>query len=148
MQAKMINHIVYSYYFGDMKKGRPAKNQKSEFAKRLQFLREDAKLSQRDVASALGISQPSYAAWERRDIGLTPAQLQKLAKILGVDTSDFFTNGDQPKRQGPVGRSRKTFESISNLPRSRQKQILDVIDILMAKENDEKTKTNGHTKSE
>jgi hypothetical protein len=37
------------------------------------------------------------------------------------------------KRNGPVGRARKTFETVSSLPRSRQKQILDVIDVLLAK---------------
>lgn len=137
MQAETISLISLSYYDGQMKTGRPAKKQRSDFGKRLEFLRENAKLTQREVASALGISQPAYAAWERRDIGLTPAQLQKLATILGVDVMDFFSTEDHPKRCGPVGRARKMLEAVSNLSRSRQKQILDVIEILMVKDKSE-----------
>jgi hypothetical protein len=60
--------------------------------------------------------------------------LKKLADILGVQVTDFFSESDQPaRRNGPVGRARKTFEAISQLPRSRQKQLLDVIDILLVK---------------
>ena len=133
-QAKMINFISVGYHDqddADMKAGRPPKSERSHFGERLQFLRENAQLTQREVAAAMGISQPSYAAWERRDIGLTPAQLQKLAGVLGVDVVDFFSNDMTPKRNGPVGRARKTLEAVSRLPRSRQKHILDVIDVLL-----------------
>jgi transcriptional regulator with XRE-family HTH domain len=114
--------------------GRPPKTKRSAFGERLQFLREQANLTQRDVAEQLGISQPSYVKWERRDIGLTEDRLQQLAAVLGVEIEDFFSVNDQPKRNGPVGRARKTFEVISRLPRSRQKQILDVVDVLMRKD--------------
>ena len=91
----------------------------------------------------MGISQPSYVKWERRDIGLTRDRLQQLATIFGLEIEDFFSADDQPKRNGPVGRARKTFETISELPRSRQKQILDVVDILMRKDM-ATTNGNGH----
>jgi len=138
MQAKTINFISVSYHDrdnDDMKAGRPPKTERSAFGERLQFLRENAQLTQREVSAAMDISQPSYAAWERRDIGLTPAQLQKLAGVLGVDVVDFFSDDKQPKRNGPVGRARKTLEAVSGLPRSRQKHILDVIDVLLPKDH-------------
>jgi transcriptional regulator with XRE-family HTH domain len=133
MQAKSIIGILADYH-GGMKIGRPAKSQRSAFGVRLQFLREQANLNQREVAAALGISQPSYAKCERRDIGLTRERLQKLSGILGVEVEDFFSADDHPKRNGPVGRARKTFETLSQLPRSRQKQILDVVDVLLRKD--------------
>jgi transcriptional regulator with XRE-family HTH domain len=120
----------------DMKtaNGRPAKIERSALGQRIAALREAANLSQREVAAGLGIAQPSYAAWERRNVALTHDQLKKLAQILGVQVADFFSESDQPaRRNGPVGRARKTFEAISALPRSRQKQLLDVVDILMVK---------------
>jgi transcriptional regulator with XRE-family HTH domain len=120
----------------DMKtaNGRPAKMERSALGQRIAELREAANLSQREVAASLGIAQPSYAAWERRNVALTHDQFKKLAGILGVQVADFFSESDQPAtRNGPVGRARKTFEAISALPRSRQKQLLDVVDILMAK---------------
>jgi transcriptional regulator with XRE-family HTH domain len=133
MQAKSIN-LIGMVYISPMQTGRPPKSKRSTFGERLQFLREQAKLTQREVAQQLGISQPSYAAWERHNVALTTDQLRKLAQILGVEVENFFTTDDQPRRNGPVGRARKTFETISSLPRSRQKQILDVVDILMRKD--------------
>lgn len=115
------------------KTGRPPKSQRSAFGERLQFLREQANLTQREVAQQLGISQPSYVKWERRDIGLTRERLHQLASILGVEIEDFFSSSEKPKRNGPVGRARKNFETISALPRYHQKQILDVVEILLRK---------------
>lgn len=121
-------------YHDDMSKiGRPPKTKRSAFGERLQFLREQANLTQREVAQQLGISQPSYVKWERRDIGLTRDRLHQLASILGVEIEDFFSADDKPKRNGPVGRARKNFETISALPRHHQKQILDVVEILLRK---------------
>lgn len=134
MQAKSISLITSGYHDPMSKTGRPPKTKRSAFGERLQFLREQANLTQREMAEQLGISQPSYVKWERRDIGLTRDRLQQLAAILGVEIENFFSTTDSPKRNGPVGRARKTFETISSLPRSRQKQILDVVDILVRKD--------------
>ena len=134
MQVKSISIIPLGYHSDMSKTGRPPKTKRSAFGERLQFLREQASLTQREIAEQLGISQPSYVKWERRDIGITRDRLQQLAAILGVEIENFFSSEDQPKRNGPVGRARKTFEVISKLPRSRQKQILDVVDILMHKD--------------
>ena len=146
MQAKRII-LISTGYNADMSKiGRPPKTQRSAFGQRLQFLREQANLTQREVAAQLGISQPSYVKWERRDVGLTLDQLRKLADILGVDVEEFLALESKPKRNGPVGRARKTFETISKLPRSRQKQILDVVDVLVRRDLQEEVAngTNGH----
>jgi transcriptional regulator with XRE-family HTH domain len=131
VQAKTIFLIRRAYNDGMATTGRPPKTKRSAFGERIQFLREQANLTQREVASALGISQPSYAAWERRDVGLTLDQIKKLADILAVEVEDLLSSGDKPKRNGPVGRARKTFEAISTLSRNRQKQILDVVEILL-----------------
>jgi transcriptional regulator with XRE-family HTH domain len=144
VQAKSISFIPPGYHDDMSKTGRPPKTNRSAFGERLQFLREQAKLTQREVAEQLGISQPSYVKWERRDIGLTRDRLHQLASILGVDVENFFSADDQPKRNGPVGRARKTFETISSLSRSRQKQILDVVEILLRRHvKEEPISTNG-----
>lgn len=118
-----------------MPAGRPAKQDRSAFGERLTRLRETAKLSQREVSEALGIAQPSYAAWERRTVAITPEQLQRLAEVLGCEVEDFFLDeGEDRKKPGPVGRARKTFETVSQLPRPKQKKILDVVDMLIKSE--------------
>ena len=134
MQAKTITFIDTGYHDADMKTGRPPQIEQSAFGRRLQSLRESANLTQREVAGTLGISQPSYAAWERRGVALNAEQLAKLAEIFGVEVADLFRDDENGvKRTGPVGRARKTFEAVSELPRSRQKKILDVVDVLLTK---------------
>lgn len=131
MQAETIKYIATRYRW-DMTKGRPPKSERSQFGKRLQFLRESAGMTQREVATGIGIAQPSYVAWERRDVGLTTAQLTKLADVLGCEIEDFFLGEDQPrKRTGPTGRARQLFEEVSQLPRTRRKDILEMVDMLL-----------------
>lgn len=133
MQAKRIFLISFGYYSSMSKIGRPPKSKRSAFGERLQSLREQAKLTQREVAHQLGISQPSYVKWERRDIGITRDRLHQLAEILGVEVEDFFSIDDRPKRNGPVGRARTLFERVSHLPRSHQQRILGTVeDMLIA----------------
>lgn len=116
-----------------MKTGRPPKSERSDFGARIQKFREAAGLSQREVAEGLGISQPSYAAWERRNVGLTQDQLERLANIFKIEVVDFFTLEEQRGRKGgPVGRAKTTFETVSKLPRPQQQKILDVVDALLA----------------
>jgi len=123
--------IIFKSYGGCMAKGRPPKKEASAFGQRLRTLRENSQLTQRDVAESLGISQPSYVSWERKDVGLTESQLRKLAEILSVKVSDLFEDNTQPKQNGPIGRARKSFQQLNELPRSKQKTILDVVDIMM-----------------
>jgi len=133
MQAQTYNFAFGPYNLA-MQTGRPAKSKRSEFGTRLHTLREAAGLSQAAVAQKLGIKQPSYAAWERRSVALSHAQLQRLAQIFGVKIEEFFHSEPSAlKRGGPTGRAKRAFEVVSKLPRSQQQKILDVVDALIAK---------------
>ncbi len=113
--------------------GRPPKNPRSPFAARIHALREQAKLSQGEVAAHLAITQQSYAMWERRDVALSVAQLEQLAALFQVPITAFFnpvlTAAEKPR--GPVGRAKKTFEAVSQLPRAKQTRVLDVVETLV-----------------
>ncbi|MGE9269603.1 MAG: hypothetical protein ACQKBU_02270, partial [Verrucomicrobiales bacterium] len=61
----------------------------------------------------MGISQPSYVSWERKDVGLTESQLRKLAEILSGKVADLFEDNPKPKHNGPIGRARKSFQQLS-----------------------------------
>ncbi|HSR87840.1 MAG TPA: helix-turn-helix transcriptional regulator [Pontiella sp.] len=115
-----------------MSAGRPAQSKRSPFGERLFQLRERKGLSQQQAAKLLGVTQQSYATWERRPTALKPEQLVNLAQVFecSVDELVDFTAGTK-RRGGPQGRARQTFEEVSKLPRSRQKKILDVVDALI-----------------
>jgi len=115
-----------------MQTGRPPLTPPAQFGARLRELREEANLSQKEVAGVLGISQPSYAKWERREVAVTASQLSVLAETLGCEVGDFFSNGEANRQRGPLGRAKKVFEEISQLPRHRQRDILDIVERLVA----------------
>ena len=133
MQANKSN-ILTRPYTGDMKTGRPAKTTRSEFGTRLHAMREEAGLSQQHIAEELGISQPAYASWERRNVAIQPAQLIKLASIFGVGVEALLCNSKRTSRRGgPPGRLRQVFEQVSGLPRQQQSKVIEFVEAFVEK---------------
>jgi len=133
MQAPSLTdkNMVYA---GGMQTGRTSTKKRPPFGARLHALREQAGLSQQQIAEALGLTQRAYAYWERNPVALRPEQLLKLGEVLGVGIEELL-NGDSRKsrRGGPTGKMRRVFDEVSALPRSRQQRIVTVVeDMLMA----------------
>jgi len=142
MQAKIQTKLML-LYTADMKTGRPAHSPRSAFGRRLYELREASGLSQQEIADYLGISQPSYALWERRDVALRAEQIVKLGKILdcSMDQLVIGTPAKSTKRGGPVGKARRIFEDVSCMSRTQQQQVLNVVEAFV-KQN---TPTGAHS---
>jgi len=135
MQAKSIENRIVSYDDG-MPAGRPKRSKETDFAERLAKLRQAAGFSQRGISARLGISQPSYAIWEQSNVSLRPDQIVDLCNVLEVSPDELF--GVRTKRHsGPKGRAQRTFEVVSTLSKHRQKNILDVVDALIAQQTTE-----------
>ena len=116
-------------YHGPMNTGRPPKRKRTPFGERLHALREAAGLSQQEVANRLGITQPAYALWERRNVSVRVEQLYTLADILGVAVEDIFYQPNTSRRKGgPVGKARRIFEQVNRLPRTQQHHVLTVVE--------------------
>lgn len=117
-------------YTGDMKTGRPARSPRSAFGSRLYELREASGLSQQEVADQLGISQPSYALWERRNVALKSEQIAKLGSILDCSVEELIlgTAVKPVRRGGPDGKARRLFEDVSRMPRAQQQHVLTVVE--------------------
>jgi DNA-binding XRE family transcriptional regulator len=58
----------------------------------LYALREQAGLSQQQLADRIGLSQRPYAYWERNPVALRPDQLLKLLEALHVSVDDLGGN--------------------------------------------------------
>lgn len=132
MQALLLKNESGPYTVG-MNTGRPAKRERTAFGARLHALREAAGLSQQDVAARLGITQPAYALWERRNVSVRVDQLCQVAKIFKVPVEDlFYEPSTARQRGGPIGKARKVFEEVSQLPRNRQQRIVSVVEDMLA----------------
>lgn len=119
-----------------MQTGRPAKHSRPPFGERLHALREQAGLSQAQLAEKLGIAQRSYSQWERRPTALRHDQLVALADALGISLPELLGDtGGKKRAGGPTGKLRQVFERASKLPREQQKHVLRVVeDMLTAHE--------------
>lgn len=116
--------------------GRPPKsNQRTEFGQRLHDARLAKGLSQNQVADTLGITQPSYADWERSAVSLKPEYLPKLSQALGVSVDHLLGIEQRLSRGtgGPTGKLRLLFEEANRLPRYQQQRVIAIVeDMLVA----------------
>jgi transcriptional regulator with XRE-family HTH domain len=78
--------------------GRPTSRKRTAFGERLVAAREEAGLSQRELADKLGVTQRSLSWWERQPVALRPEQLAQLAAALGV-TTDYLLGAETSKRR-------------------------------------------------
>ena len=121
-------------YLSDMPNmGRPSSRKRTAFGERLVAAREEAGLSQRELADKLGITQRALSWWEREPVALKPEQVAQLATVLGVST-DFLLGVPTAKKRGtgPTGKARRAFEAVSKLPRHHQQKIVDVVETFVA----------------
>lgn len=119
-----------------MSQGRPASKDRPELGERIAQARQQAGLTQAQLASKLGTSQRVVTYWEREAVGLRADQLAKLAEALGVSADYFLGREAQPKRgNGPTGKARQVFEQVSHLPRSQQQRILGFVEDMLAAHN-------------
>lgn len=118
-------------YAPEMPGGRPPKSQKrTPFGQRLFEARQLKGLSQNEVAEAIGVTQPSYADWERTAVSLKPDVLPKLAHVLGISFDDLLGVQAFPRsrKSGPTGKLQKAFEKAATLPRYHQQRIIALVE--------------------
>ena len=114
---------------------RPDRTQQTDFGKRLRALREAAGFTQVYMADKLGISQPSYLAWESFAVALRPEQIEQLAAVLGVEVVELFGKPaklKKPAKRGPAGKTDEVFQTVAKLPRHKQARIIDVVKAMVA----------------
>lgn len=73
---------------------RLARHERERIGRRLQQAREEAKLTQQEAASRIGISQSAISRFEMGDRGLDLAELKTLLRAYGKTLSDFLREGD------------------------------------------------------
>jgi transcriptional regulator with XRE-family HTH domain len=127
--GKMSTLFSGGIYNEFMPIGRPTKQSRTAFGHRLLSSRDALGLSQAQVAEQLGITQPSYADWERYPVALRPEQVAQLARILKVSLEFLFGYAPiQQRRGGPTGRLHHVLEKVSALPRHQQNKVIEFVE--------------------
>ena len=103
---------------------------------RVAQLRKDHGLTQVQLAEALDISQQMVASYEVGRRRIPVSMLQSLAKALSVDI-DALLGDDSAKaraKRGPVPTLARHMERISELPKTQQKFVMQMIETVLAQQ--------------
>lgn len=95
-------------------------------------LRQDAGLTQAELAKALGEPQQNVAFWEFSDRPPRSDVLPRLAEALGVTVDSLLSPSASPQhRTGPKGKVLRAFEAVAALPRTQQAKVLELVEALI-----------------
>lgn len=111
--------------------GRPAKFKRSSFGERLISARLRLGLTQNETADLIGVSQQTYAGWERRTAALRPEHMAQLIKVLKVNPLDLLGLKKQSIAPAPEGRVYRLLLAVSKLPPKRQSRVLGLVEELL-----------------
>ena len=102
---------------------------------RIAAFRKDQDLTQQQLAEILGISQQTMAHYEGGRLRVAVVMLAPPGKALAVSIKELV--GETPTAQkgknkrGPMPVLQRQIEQISQLPRAKQKFVIDMLDTVI-----------------
>ena len=105
----------------------------SAMGKRIAAFRKTQNMTQTQLASALGIAQQTMAHYEGGKLRIPVALLSMLATLLAVPVEEVIgepVNAAKGKR-GPTPRLQRQVELIRQLPRTKQKFVMEMLDAVI-----------------
>ena len=103
-----------------------------ELGERLAGFRRARGLTQVQLAEQLGISQQHLLSLEKGRRRMLAGTLPALCEALGVSIEDLMqSQATKPSRRGPTSRIQQQLERIKQLPRSKQRFVLEMLDTVL-----------------
>jgi len=109
------------------KRGVATKEGLETIAQRLVRLRKERGITQAQMATLLGVSQPVVSDYERGALRLHGELILKVAEILGVSADELLGRDSQTKKARTPGKVQKVFEEVSRLPRRQQEKVVEFV---------------------
>ena len=102
-------------------------------APRIVLARKQQGLTQQQVADQLGMAQQTYAHYEVGDVRFPASTLPLLGQVLGLTVEELLGQTEKPKlRKGPTPRIQQQLERISQLPKTKQHVVLEMLEMVLA----------------
>jgi transcriptional regulator with XRE-family HTH domain len=98
---------------------------------RVAELRKARDITQVQVAEHLGVSQQTANAYETGYRRIPVSALPPLAQFLGVSLDELVGETTQAKKRGPTPRLQQQLEQISQLPRAKQRFVIEMLDTVL-----------------
>jgi transcriptional regulator with XRE-family HTH domain len=115
-----------------MRTGRPTSQPRTAFGQRLVEARQNAGLSQAELAEQVDVDRRVIAHWERHSVTLRPEQIAALCTALDMTADQLLgISTAKPARGGLRGKASKVFAEVNELPRARQQHVLRVVEDLL-----------------
>jgi transcriptional regulator with XRE-family HTH domain len=113
----------------------PMTQDEQEFFKslgrRIAELRREQGLTQAQLGKALGLSQQQVAHFETARRRVPASVLPALAKALAVSVEELLDAQRKPKKRGPTPVLQRQLERVSELPRSRQRFVIEMLETVL-----------------
>lgn len=102
-----------------------------ELGVRIANARKAQHRTQQEVAEHLGIAQATVAHYEAGRMRIPTFYLPPLAQILGLTVDELLGQDMKSGKRGPTPKLLKQFERISQLPRTKQQVLMEMLDGLL-----------------
>ena len=94
-------------------------------------LRENAGLTVRGLARELGINHTTVLKWEQTGKVAKTEFLVPMSSLLGVTIEELLGQPKPRRSAAPGGKLGQMFREVSEMPRRKQQQIIEVIEALV-----------------
>ena len=95
---------------------------------RVAKFRQQAGLSQLQLAAQLGLKQQAWATYENATRRLPASLLVPLAETFEVSFEELLGIESPKRKRGPVPKLQRQFEAINQLPKGEQKFFSEMIE--------------------
>lgn len=106
-----------------------------ELGQRIAHLRKAHDLTQQQLAELLGISQQTLAHYEVGRLRVAVAMLPALATTLATTVESLIGDASKPAKRGPAPKLQQQLDQISQLPKSQQRFVIQMLDTVLAQAN-------------
>ena len=94
-------------------------------------IRKTQGITQIEMAERLGMTQGNYGHYERGVRKLPMERLPDIVQALNTSLEELLGLQKKNSKRGPSSLLEKRFEKIKTLPKSKQKEIINVVDALL-----------------
>lgn len=105
-----------------------------ELGARIALARKELQLTQQQLSEQLGVAQQTMAHYEGGRLKVSAALLPQLAQILNLSLDELLGLPSQRlAKRGPASRLEQQIEIISQMPKTRQKFVTEMLDNVIGK---------------
>ena len=108
-----------------------------ELGARIALRRKEQDLTQQQLAERLGVAQQTLAHYEVGRLRVPTSLLPTLAHELDASLDELLglTPTKQVGKRGPASRLQQQVDAISQLPRTKQRFVLEMLEAVLAQQH-------------